>query len=655
MRAFLFAAIVLLSGCDRASTRPGTTNPTRALPAAKLPTEPGTVQGAPALLPTGLTSFGAAVQDNALYVLGGFYGTPHEYLPEHQSRALLRLPLDGHSSWESLPGLEAGLQSAALVANAGALHRIGGMRVMARGQLQSVDEHARFVDGRWQSLPKMPAARSSHDAAVHTGRIYVVGGWKLEGNRAGTFYDDMWVYRDDSGWEQKPSPVQRRALAVASTDEHLVAIGGFDPDRRVSRLVDVYHVATETWSAGPPLPGDRNGFGVAAVGAGNRIYASGQDGIVWSWRVGDKDWTQVGELVFPRFFHRLVSPAPDKLIAVGGIGGMHRFGRTRHLETLDLAHKPQPALVLWTLPSPGPAKNRQGMFLHGDQLVLFGGNNSLGQHDFEPDNFVSDAHIIHVPSLTVRSAAPYPARRQTMQTTVVGDVGVSVGGFGHDGKVARTHAQAFSYDFTSDTWQPRPGLPVARSQFGLAAYGDELWVFGGLNYDPTRTSADQFWHLTEVLSGPNDGSAGFGDTGIKLLGPRRAFGGAFHKGRYYLVGGMRGGFELVEDCTAFEFATDKWLSVACPQHVRLNPQLVAVGDTLVLVGGSAKIGENLTEDRSIEVYDPVTDRWSKLNVELPFSPKHMMAAAYRDHLLIYSAHNDDGVIHLGLVTIGAGQ
>ncbi len=650
--------------CGGAPATPGVgvVQTTEAAPAAPLAENNVGVQGAPALLAEGITSFGAATLGDDVYLLGGFQGTPHHYVPEGQSKALLRLNTrEQGASWESLPGLHAGLQSVALVNHGEVLHRLGGMRATGLNVLESVDEHERFVPsaegGHWEPAPAMPEARSSHDAINHGGSIYVVGGWQINGNpREGTFFDDLWVYSDDAGWQRRESPVQRRALALASTESALVAIGGLTPEAQVSDKVDIYYPAEDRWVEGPALPGERTGFGVAAIGVGNVVYANGFDGVVWRLDLSADNlaWERAGELVFPRFFHRLVQDG-DSLLVIGGIGGMHTAGRTRHVERFDLTPSAESRLVLWELPSPVAARNRQGVLLHGDELLVFGGNNSMGQHDFAPENFLADARRIHIPSLNVSEAAAYPASRQTMQTLVVGDKGLSVGGFGHDGEVARTHREAFAYDFDANRWSEAPGLPVARSQFGLAAAGEDLWVFGGLDYDPTRPEGEHFAHLTEVLRAPADGSAEFAESGVELPGPRRAFGGATLGGKYYIVGGMREGFQLVDDCYAFDFEGRSFESIACPAHVRLNPQLVTVGEKLVLLGGTTQVDGELTEDKTIEVYDPASNTWSVLDLEVPFSPKHMRAFAYRGQLLIYSAHNDDNVVRLGLIALGSGE
>jgi hypothetical protein len=413
----------------------------------------------------------------------------------------------------------------------------------------------------------------------------------------------------------------------------------------------MYDLESQTWTLGPALPGENNGFGASAVGVEDRIYVSGGNGELWRLRVGDSAWERAGSLAFPRFFHRLVSPAPERIVALGGIGGMHTYGRTRIVETIATESGPTESLSLWTTPAPGPARNRQGIILRDDHLLLFGGNNSLGQHDFEPENFLNDAHVLHIPSLRIGDVPDYPAQRQTMQTLNLEQAGISVGGFGHDGNVARTHTQAYEYDFAAGAWSERPGLPVPRSQFGLVHQGEQIWVFGGLDYDPTRPREDQFRHLVEVLRAPADGSEAFSETSVTLPGPRRAFGGALFEDRYYIVGGMREGFQFVDTCTAFEFASEQWSSISCPSMVRLNPQLVTVGERLVLVGGTVMVDGELSQAQHLEIYDPSTDSWTTMETELPFAARHMRAFAYRGKLLIYSVHNEEGNLNLGLITL----
>ena len=55
------------------------------------------------------------------------------------------------------------------------------------------------------------------------------------------------------------------------------------------------------------------------------------------------------------------------------------------------------------------------------------------------------------------------------------------------------------YDVEMDDWTEGPSLVGTRSQFLLAQRGEELWVFGGVEFDPSQPRESQFSHPTEVL------------------------------------------------------------------------------------------------------------------------------------------------------------
>jgi N-acetylneuraminic acid mutarotase len=643
--------VAALAGCGGASPASRTSVEPASLPNVAAPRVAShDVQVSGALLPpmpVAVTSFGAATDGAHLYVLGGYHGTPHAYTAEGQSRTLSRLALEG-GPWEAMGELDVGLQGLALVAHGDRLCRVGGNTVDAEGRMGSVPDAACWsrTEG-WQAIAPLPAPRSSHDAVVVGDTLYVAGGWNLDGDPARAEWHDTLLALDlsapEGAWRSIEAPFARRALALAEVDGKLVAIGGLTGGREPSSQVDVYDPATGTWSRGPDYPGDA--FGVAAVRVGDAIVASARDGVLHRWRPGQARWERVGTLAFPRFFHRLLPVGPSSLVALGGIGGMHTHGRTAHVERIEL-EATSPIVSTWTMDYPGEAKNRQAMFLHEDFLYLFGGNDSLEQHDFEPDNFESAGWRLHIPSMQWERITDYPTARQTMQTALLDGRGVAVGGFGHDGTAAVSHPEAYTFDFASGAWSPRPGLPSGRTQFGLAAHGGALYVIGGLSYDPSRPQA--FDHVTSILRTDDEGV--FVEEPVVLPGPRRAFAGGVLDGQYYLVGGMREGFQLVEDCLRYDLGARTFATIACPPGgPRLSGDLVALNGRLYLGTGTVRREGAMESDRSIEVYEPASNTWSTVVEQLPFDTRHARMLAYRDRLLVVSTHRDDGRILLALI------
>jgi len=669
-------SILGLLGCQtpassapaEAAPAPLTTDPAPAPPVEPAPDEGIATHGALlAPMPTAVTSFGMATVDGAVFIAGGYHGEPHNYASEGQSHDVWRLSVKDQGAWTRVGTMEAGLQGLALVPHDASVCRFGGNRIMNhRGEaarMLSVDEAACFdtTTRQWTSLPAMPRGRSSHEAAVLDGTVYVAGGWAMgNGGQGGKASGAVW-HRDvvaldltdpSSGWKSIPVPFERRAVGVAAATGKLVVVGGLTPEGKPSERVDVLDPKTGECKQGADFPA--NAFGVAAVADGDTVLASARDGVVYRYDVTADRWSPATTLAFPRFFHRLAVIEGD-VVAVGGITSMQTIGRTRHTERVALESSGA-TMAGWEMPFPGTSKNRQGLLLHRDRLYMFGGNNSLGQHDFEPDNFLAEGWRLYLPSMGLKRVADFPAKRQTMQTVVVeqGDSarGIAIGGFGHDGKAALSHPEAFVFDFDEEIWEPMGKLPRGRTQFGLAAHDGDLWMFGGLDYDPSRKGEAAFDHVTNVLIS-RAGEGTFEEAGVELPGPRRAFGGVVHGDQYVITGGMEEGFQLVDGCLSFSFDTKTFEDMPCPSKNRLSAELVSLGGRLYVAGGSVK-GEDgkMHPERSVEVYDPKTETWSVLVKDVGFDPKHLRAMAYHHRLALVSTHQQKARVRVTLIDPG---
>ncbi len=331
------------------------------------------------ILPRAETSFGAEVHGGWLYVLGGYHGVPHEYRAAGQSSDFYRVSLADPRLVEQLPS-PGRVQSVSLDGHSGDLWRVGGMVIEDLdeydSEMTSVDTVARFdpLQRAWEAMPSLPEGRSSHETAVVAGTLYAVGGWRLPGEDA--WAKDMLALdlaNPGEGWRSIPQPFERRALAVAGTSQHVLAIGGISSDRSTPQRVDVYDVKTETWSLGPDFPGAA--FAASAHAVGDRVYATGRDGVVYRWEVGEDEWSEDGaDLTFPRFFGQLVG-TDQGLYLLGGIGGMNRSGRIRAVEHLPFDGA-EPMASSFGVPLPAGMLPSGDVQLDGGSLHLRDGSGS---------------------------------------------------------------------------------------------------------------------------------------------------------------------------------------------------------------------------------------------------------------------------------------
>ncbi|MBX3475505.1 MAG: hypothetical protein KF754_14095 [Planctomycetes bacterium] len=616
------------------------------------------------LLPSAFTSFGATVHGGYLYVIGGHVAAAHHYNRDSFQTGFWRMSLADRACWEQLPG-GVSLQSVALVADGSRLIRIGGMTALnadgEKDNLQSTTGVAAFdpLTRAWTDLPALPEPRSSHDAWVHHGKLYVLGGWKLdgEGTKSTPFHSNGSVLdlkAKDAKWESVAQPFERRAIAVTSVGDHLYAIGGMTPEGRITGATDILDTRSNEWSKGPELPG--RAFGTSAWPLRGRVYATTAEGVLFSHAPGESDWKREATLAYPRMFHRLVGVGEE----FAAIAGTSSGGHLRSIEWIKPGQA-GPVLTRVSLPAQGAAKVRQAIFHHAGSLYTFGGNNSVKEHQFKPENFLNEGWRVNLNSLHVTRAADLPMNRQSFLTFTVGTgrfedpQGFAMGGFGYsdaNAKAATSQAEILKYDFETDSWETiGTKLPSPMTQFGHAVHDGKVYLFGGMDFDPDRGEKKQFALSDKIWAWDRSGKdeaarKEFKPLEGRLMKGRRAFAGAALDGKYYIFGGMTDRFEEVEQSEVFDFATGKVEQVPSPEDCRISAKLIPLNDKLYLIGGSAQTGEGLKTCRRIDVYDPATRKWAVALPDIGFEPGELQAFAHGQAILIYSAHNEDGVLNL---------
>jgi len=313
-------------------------------------------------IPQPVTSFGAAVLHDSLYLYGGHTGSAHSYSKTEQGRQLMKLNLKS-GEWDKLAE-GPGLQGLALVAHGKKLYRIGGFTAMNEEgddhKLVSQDYAACFdpATSTWSDLPALPEPRSSHDAAVVGDSIYVVGGWAMTGEGDHVWHDTAWkmdLTADELKWEAITSPpFQRRAIAAAAHDGKLYIIGGMQSEGGPTTKTASYDPATNAWSDGPELfvkadpkpkdgekpqrsmsSGGMTGFGASAFATGGSLYVTTVQGTLQKLSPDGSKWEVVSEDVTPRFFHRLLPLNSRQLVVVGGSN--MSIGKFEEVEVIDVA------------------------------------------------------------------------------------------------------------------------------------------------------------------------------------------------------------------------------------------------------------------------------------------------------------------------------
>ncbi|MEX0793795.1 MAG: DUF3386 family protein [Pirellulaceae bacterium] len=599
-------------------------------------------------LPNGLTSFGAAVLENYLYVFSGHDGDAHGFGRDQLSDHFRRIQFDDPSAdWEELAKHEPA-QSTALLTDGTYLYRIGGLTFRNSGSdmttnFESTDHFSRYdvQKNEWTELAPLPEPRSSLDAALIGRSIYVAGGWNLQGESSSDapWHEDILRFNLDEpekGWQSLPGPGYiTRAAAVAEHDGKLALIGGIQ-QRGITRKVSFYDPEANSWTEGPELPQDSGaaGFANSAFALNGHLYTSGGSGVLYRLSDDGESWQIEDRLLFPRMFLRLLPTSDDRLLAVGGTASFG--GRMGAVESIRVGQGSQdPKLVQWSVPFDGQVKQSQTLALAGGVLYAMGGNATREPHNFAKESFVDEAFAFHIPNQTVEKLPnlPHPlqsgaavAQSQTSEHRrihVLGGLGFDEGKFG-------SLDQVFSLDPESKTWTTAPvSLPSARGMFTAITHDDAIWAFGGSDAGGGRGLASNVLHWW----GDETPIAPLKD--ITLPTPRRSFGGAAIGDEFFLVGGLTAETGIAETVDVFHLKDRTWRQIAAPHKARVFPSVTADGDKLYLFGGFSQVDGHFAPEPSLEVYDAEQDRWRVVADELPGISPSMAMFSFSGRLLFY--------------------
>ncbi len=235
-----------------------------------------------------------------------------------------------------------------------------------------------------------------------------------------------------------------------------------------------------------------------------------------------------------------------------------------------------------------------------------------------------------------------------------------VGGYGQDGKVLPNVEQ---YDPVSNTWKKLTDMKVPRAYPSLVALNGKLYAIGGENpsgcghnvssierYDPSTDSWKVLMPMPTLgithvgaVAGKITALGGLTAFQCKAL-PTRAveqydptidrwedrakcptekyFGGAcVLDDKIYIVGGMLGenglGAKIVNTVDVYDPMLDKWSKVSNLSRARAILSVCALNGKIYAIGGvEGDSRRSMKSSAYVEIYDPVSDKWLK-GTEMP--------------------------------------
>lgn len=232
-------------------------------------------------------------------------------------------------------------------------------------------------------------------------------------------------------WTQgAPAPTKRTEIAAATLDGKIYAVGGFNKpslsnvlDFAVSRDVEVYDPATDTWSTTTPLPEGRHHAGIAAL-----------DGFLYI------------------------------------IGGFSKSGFSVW-HAVNTVYQFNPATQTWRELTPMPtARGALGVTVYQGQIYAIGG------YDGEQNSGATE--IYDPQTKTWSTAAPLLAPRDHLAVIATGSRIFAIGGRSNL-KYRQNTSVVETYDPVTNQWQYKANLPTARSGIGAGVINGQIYVLGG--------------------------------------------------------------------------------------------------------------------------------------------------------------------------------
>lgn len=273
--------------------------------------------------------------------------------------------------------------------------------------------------------------------------------------------------RKPARWEQHaPMSFARTEAAYALADGKIYVMGGLGPEVVTVPLVEVYDVASDSWTTGPPMPVAVN-HAMAAEHDGVVYVAGGYTAVVFGavptfFAFSGGSWTPLAPMPETRAAAGMVEH-DGKLYVIGG------FSQQGELATTTLVY--DVAAGTWSTEAGMPKPREHHMLVEHDGLIY-----AIGGRIGDPATNMSDVQRFNPRTGKWKELAPMHQPRSGHTCAVTSNDLIACLGGETNGAVFET---VEAYDVKRNRWIGLPSLASGRTGFGSAAIGTRLYAFSG--------------------------------------------------------------------------------------------------------------------------------------------------------------------------------
>jgi hypothetical protein len=270
-------------------------------------------------------------------------------------------------------------------------------------------------------------------------------------------------------WNAEPSFSTARGQHATASDGSKIAIFGGYSGGGAFNSVEIFDIATGTWSAGPNMPAFTRGHSAAYCSATDRIYVMGGIGNVF--QSFDLNTNTFAPIASPP-----TSDTWENAVAVGCADKVFYLGGEFNY---NANYSYDPNTNTWSVMAPIPT----GVIQHGaveynNKIYLFGGVLSN-------QSTVTDlVQIYDIATDTWTTGTPMPETRNQFGTALDlsnGQVYIIGGKQGYANNAAPFFDNTWVYDIATDSWTVETSLPYLTGENDAVAAGGNLYVTGGTN------------------------------------------------------------------------------------------------------------------------------------------------------------------------------